>query len=66
MRHFYKHFFLVMSSYFRYQPFVAVFGNLGGKISIVDDVLSFHEQEIHPTNSHDENWVEFDFQTDWN
>ena len=47
---------------FRYQPFVAVSGNLGGGVPIVDDVLSSHEQEIHPTTSLDENCIEFGFQ----
>ena len=50
----------------RYQPFVAVSGNLGGKVPIVDDVLSSHEQEIYPNTSHDENCLEFEFQTDRN
>ena len=51
---------------FQYQPFVAVSGKLGGKIPIVDDVLSSHEQEIYPTTSLDENCIEFEFQTDRN
>ena len=51
---------------FRYQPFVAVSGNLGGKVPIVDDVLSSHEQENYPTTSLDENCKEFEFQTDRN
>ena len=51
---------------FRYQPFVAVSGNLGGKIPIVYDVLSSHEQEIYPTTSLDENCTEFEVQTDRN
>ena len=51
---------------FRYQPFVAVSGNLGGKLPIVDDVLSSHEQEIYPTTSLEENCIEFEFQTDRN
>ena len=51
---------------FRYQPFVAVSGNLGGKVPIVDDVLSSHEQKIYPTTSLDENCIEFEFQTDRN
>ena len=55
-----------MSSNIRYQPFVAVSGNLGGKVPVVDDVLSSHEQEIYPTTSLDENCIEFEFQTDWN
>ena len=51
---------------FRYQHFVAVSGNLGGKIPIVDNVLSSHQQEIYPTTSLDENCIEFEFQTDRN
>ena len=61
-----KHFFLIMSSNFRYQPFVAVFGNVGGKVPVVDDVLSSHEQEIYPSTSLDESCIEFEFQTDRN
>ena len=52
-----------MSSNFRYQPFVAVSWNLGGKVSVVDDVLSSHEQENYPTISIEENCIEFEFQT---
>ena len=55
-----------MSNNFRYQPFVAVSGNLGGKVPVVDDVLSSHEREVYPTASLDENCIEFDFQTDRN
>ena len=55
-----------MSNNFRYQPFVAVSGNLGGKVPVVDDVLSSHEQENYPTTSLDENCIEFEFQTDRN
>ena len=55
-----------MSNSFRYQPFVAVSGNLGGKVPIVDDVLSSHEQEIYPTTSLNESCIEFEFQTDRN
>ena len=55
-----------MSSNFRYQPFVAVSGKLGGKVPVVDDVLSSHEQEIYPTTSLHENCIEFEFQTDRN
>ena len=51
---------------FRYQTFVAVSGNLGGKVPIVDDILSSHEQEICPTTSLDENCIQFEFQTDRN
>ena len=55
-----------MSRNFRYQPFVSVSGNLGGKVPVVDDVFSSHEQEIYPTTSLDENCIEFEFQTDRN
>ena len=55
-----------MSSNFRYQPFVAVSGNLGGKVPVVEDVLSSHEQEIYPTTPLDENCIEFEFETDRN
>ena len=51
---------------FRYQHFVAVSGNLGRNVTIVDDVLSSHEQEIYPSTSLDENCLEFEFQTDRN
>ena len=51
---------------FRYQIFVAVSGNPGVKVPVVDDVLSSHEQEIYPTTSFDENSIEFEFQTDRN
>ena len=51
---------------FRYQPFVAVSGNLGAKVPIVDDVLSSHEQEVYPTTSLDVNCIEFEFETDRN
>ena len=54
-----------MSSYFRYQIFVAVSGILEGKVPVVDDVLSSHEQEIYPTTSLDENCIGFEFQMDW-
>ena len=53
-----------MSSNFRYQLFVAVFGNIGGKVCIVEDVLSSLEKEIYPTNSLDGNCIELEFQTD--
>ena len=48
---------------FRYKVFVAVSANLVGKVPIVDDVLSSHEQDIYPITSLDENGVEFSFQT---
>ena len=53
-----------MSSNFRYQPFVAVSGNIGGKVPVVDDILSSHGQEIYPTDSLFENCIEFVFRTD--
>ena len=55
-----------MLSIFRYQAFVAVSGDLGGKVPVVDDVLLSQEQEIYPTTSLDENCIEFQFQTDRN
>ena len=48
---------------FRYQPFVAVSGNLGRKVPGVGDVLLSHEQEFYPTTSFDENCMKFEFQT---
>ena len=47
----------------RYQPFVAVSGNFGGKVPIVGDVLSSHEWEIYPTTSLNGNCIEYEFQT---
>ena len=38
--------------------------NFGGKVRVVDVVLSSHEQEIYPTTSVEMNCIEFDFQTD--
>ena len=45
---------------------MALSRNLGGKVPVVNDVLSSHEQEIYPTTSLDENCIEFEFQTDRN
>ncbi len=45
---------------------MAVSGYPGGKVAVVYDVLSFHEQEIYPTTSLDENCIEFEFQTHQN
>ena len=53
-----------MSSNFQYQPLVAVSGNLGGKVPVVNDVMSFQEQETYTTTSFDENCIECEFQTD--
>ena len=55
-----------MSNNFRYQPFVTVSGNLGGKVPIVDDVLSSHQQEVYPATLFDEKCIEFEFQLDRN
>ena len=55
-----------MSSNFRYQPFVAVSGNLGGKFPVIDGVLLSHEQEIYPATSLNENCIVFELQTDRN
>ena len=57
---------ILSNNNFRYQPFEAVSGKLGGKVPIVDDVLSSHEQEVYPTTSLGENCIEFEFQMDWN
>ena len=51
---------------FRYQVFVAVSGNLGLKMPVVDVMLSYHEQEIHLTTSLDKNSIELELQTDRN
>ena len=53
-------------SIFRYQPSVAVSGSVGGKVLVVDDVLSSHEQQIYPTTSLDEKGIEVEFQFDRN
>ena len=53
-------------NYIRYEPFVAVSGDLGVKVPIVDDVLSSHEQEFYPTLYLHGNSFEFKFQTDHN
>ena len=45
---------------------MAVSGNLGGKVRVVDDDLLSHEQEIYPTASVDENCIELEFKTDRN
>ena len=45
------------SQSFRYQTFVAVSSNLGGKVPVVDDVLLSHEQQIYLTTSLDENSI---------
>ena len=57
---------MTSQSNFRYQSYVAVSGNLCGKVPVLDDVLSSYEQQVYPTTSQDENRVEFEFQTDRN
>ena len=49
---------------FRYQTFVEVSRNPGGKVPVVNDVLSSNEHEIFPTTSLDVKGLEFEFQTD--
>ena len=51
---------------FLYQTFLAVSGNHGMKVQVMDDALSSHEHEIYPITSFDENSIEFAFQTDRN
>ena len=53
-----------MSRNFQYQPFVAVSGNLGVKVPVVDDVLSSREQKVYLTTSLDGNWLEFELLDD--
>ena len=43
---------------------MAASGNLAGKVPLVDDSFSSHEQGIYATTSLDENWMEFEAQTD--
>ena len=50
---------------FRYQYFVAVSGNPGVKVPVVDDVLSLNEHEIYPTTFFIKNGIEFEIQTDF-
>ena len=45
---------------------MTVSGNLGGKEPVVNNVLSSNEQEIYPTNSFEEDYLEFEFQRDRN
>ena len=43
---------------------MSVSAKLGGKVPVVVDVFSSHEQKIYPAFSPDENQIEFEFQTD--
>ena len=51
----FKLFSLVNSSTFLYQTLTAFPESLGGKIPLVDDVLSSHEQDLYPTTSLNQN-----------
>ena len=51
---------------FRYQRFVAVSGNPGVKVPVVDNVLSLPKQEVYLTRSPDGNSIENKFQKDRN
>ena len=44
---------------------MGVSGLLGGRVPIVDEVLSFHEQEVYPTTSVERNSMEFETRTHW-
>ena len=46
--------------------FYGSFWKSWGKVSVVDDILSSHEQEIYPTTSLVENCIDFEFQLDRN
>ena len=46
---------------FRYQHFVAVSGNPGVEIPVVDDDLSSHERQVYPTTYLDGNSIDFEF-----
>ena len=45
---------------------MVVSANFGLKIPVIDDVLSYQEQENYPNTSVDANIIEFEFQTDRN
>ena len=45
---------------------MAVSGNLGGKVPVIDNVLSSPKNEIHPTTPINENCIKFEFQTERN
>ena len=54
-----------MCSVFRYQPVVAVFGSLGGKLPAVDDVCCPTNKKLSNT-SLDGTCLDFELQTDCN
>ena len=45
---------------------MAVSGNRGGKVPIVEDVFASYQEEKAPTTSLDENCIEIELQTGWN
>ena len=51
---------------FRYQHLVAVSGNAGVTVPVLDEVLSSHKLEDYPTTSPNSNSIELEFQTDRN
>ena len=57
-----QNFSVIMLKNFHYRLFVAVSGNQGGKVPVLDDVLLYHEREISLTISLDENCIEFEFE----
>ena len=56
----------IISRSFRYQLFVRVSGNVGGKVPVVDIAFSSHKQKAYSTNSLDEDGIVFDFRKNWN
>ena len=54
----------MMSNNFRYEPFVAVSGIVGGEVPVVHDILPSDKQEVYATTSFDENCIEFEFEPD--
>ena len=60
----FTNFWIILLANVRYQHFVAVSGNFGGKVPVVVDVLSSHERELCPSTSFEESCIEFEFQVD--
>ena len=59
-------FLVIQVKQFAVPTFCGVYGDLGGKIPVVDNVLPSHGQKIYPTTSLDETCIEFEFKTDRN
>ena len=55
-----------MANTFRCQTFVAFSGNLGWKVPVIDNVLSYNEQEYYANTSHYEKCLEIKFEIDRN